>query len=87
MSGVVSGTTSSTAATIPRSTDEAAVWRDSSLVFEHGAHAGITPGTGDWTERRETWTLEPSGQLKITFATSGSGESGRTMTATFRKAR
>ena len=83
----MSGTTSSTAATIPRSTHEAAVWRDSSLVFDHGAHTGITPGTGDWTERREAWTLEPNEELKITIATSGSGESGRTVTATFRKAR
>jgi hypothetical protein len=67
------------------STHDAVTWRDSSLVFEHGVYTGRTPGTGEWTERRETWTLEPNGELKITIATSGSAEPPRTVTATYVK--
>jgi hypothetical protein len=83
VSGTVRGVNSNGTSRGGPSTHEAVTWRDSSLVFERGAYTGMTPGTGEWTERRETWTLEPSGELKITIATSGSAEPPRTVTATY----
>ena len=84
--GLAGGTVSGVPNGIQRATHEEAVWRDSSLVFEQGTYAGTARGMGDWTERRETWTLEPNGELKVTIATNGSAETPRTVTATYRKA-
>lgn len=55
------------------------------LVIENGTYTGDTPGSGDWTERRETWTLQPNGELAITIATSGSTHPARTASATYRR--
>jgi hypothetical protein len=54
-------------------------------LFDENRSRRGTPGIGEWTERRETWALEPNGELKITIATSGSAEPPRTVTATYVK--
>ena len=47
----------------------ATVWRGDALVFEHVSHGPDGPGTGRWTERRETWSLDPEGRLRIEMST------------------
>ena len=90
MVGIIGGTfgggVSSTGTRIRAvSSHHAVTWNGPSLVFELGTYTGDTPGTGDWTERRETWALQPNGELAITVATSGSAVSARTVSALYRR--
>jgi hypothetical protein len=84
--GTVGGGVSSTGARIRAlSTRHAVTWNGDSLVFELGTSTGDAPGTGDWTERRETWALQPNGELAITIATSGSAGPAQTVAALYRR--
>lgn len=65
--------------------DYAVEWNANTLVFEQSTYTGHTPGSGDWTERRETWALQPNGELAITIATSGSAVPTRTVSALYRR--
>ena len=84
--GTVGGSVSSTGVRIRGlSTHQAVTWNGLSLVFELGTYTGDTPGTGDWTERRETWALQPNGELAITVVTSGSAVRAQTVSALYRR--
>jgi hypothetical protein len=63
----------------------AVTWEGPMLVFELGTSTADTPGTGDWTGRRETWALQPNGELAIDVATSSSADRARTVSATYRR--
>jgi hypothetical protein len=60
-------------------------WEDSSLVFENGSHTGPKPETGVWAERRETWSLDPEGRLRIVIVTRSSADDSRTVTLVYRR--
>jgi hypothetical protein len=60
-------------------------WDQRALVFESGSYTGETSGTGEWSERREVWALQPDGRLGVTVATSGSAAASTTVTLTFRR--
>jgi hypothetical protein len=61
-------------------------WDGNALVFEHGSYTGDLPKTGVWTERREVWSLEPGGRLRVTISTRGSADlSGTTTNLTYRR--
>jgi hypothetical protein len=60
-------------------------WSANALVFERGSHTGLSPGTGEWTERRETWSLDADGRLHVVISTRGSGEEPRTVAAVYRR--
>jgi len=77
------GSTSRTPARV--NSHHAVTWEEDRLVFELGTYTGDTPGTGDWTERRETWALQPNGELAIDIATSSSTDRARTVSATYRR--
>lgn len=64
---------------------QAVAWDVDALVFESGSYTGETPGSGSWTERRERWTLEADGRLRIAITTAGSGETSRTVTLMYRR--
>jgi hypothetical protein len=66
--GVVSGITpglSKEGLTVGNSTREETVWRRDSLVFANLSSGQDGPRTGDWTERREEWSLEPDGRQRV----------------------
>jgi hypothetical protein len=87
--GVVGGVVNPTVNPRPTvrhvNSDYAVEWNGNTLVFEEGTYTGHTPGSGDWTARRETWALQPNGELAITIATSGSSDPARTISALFRR--
>jgi hypothetical protein len=51
--------------TVANSTREETVWRRESLVFANLSYGPKEPRTGDWTERREEWSLQPDGRLRV----------------------
>jgi len=64
MGGSVSGL-SKDGVSIGNSTSMETVWRGDSLVFANLSYGPNGPRTGDWTERREEWSLERDGSLRI----------------------
>jgi hypothetical protein len=41
------------------------VWRGETLMFLDSRHGPDGPRSADWFERRESWSLEPDGRLRI----------------------
>ncbi|HMC77456.1 MAG TPA: pyridoxamine 5'-phosphate oxidase family protein [Vicinamibacterales bacterium] len=60
-------------------------WDGLTLVFEHRSETGENYQPGDWTERREAWSLEPDGRLRIVITTRGSRDQPRTVTSIYRR--
>ena len=60
-------------------------WDRNALVFESGSYTGQMPETGVWVERRETWSLEPDGRLRVTTTTRSSSDVSRTVTLIYRR--
>jgi hypothetical protein len=82
--GFVSGSVGSAAAG-PRS-HHTVKWDGNALVFEYGSYSGALPETVVWTERREVWSLDPDGRLRVTISTRGSADfSGTSTTFTYRR--
>src|SRR3954447_22981494 len=48
-------------------------WDGNSLVFESGNYTGQSPETGVWNERREVWSLDADGRLRVVITTRSSG--------------
>lgn len=44
-------------------------WESRTLVIEHANHAGPIPGAGEWDERREEWSFDADGHLRIVITT------------------
>jgi general stress protein 26 len=82
--GVVPGLNTDGSPNGPRQV-HAVKWDDRRLVFENGSYSGETPGTGEWRERREEWSLEPDGRLHTAVTNRGSGMQPRTVTAIYRR--
>ena|ERR1700730_3670093 len=56
------------------------VWDAQTLVIENSSYTGPTPESGEWTERREVWSLDPGGQLRLRITTRSSVDPARTVT-------
>ena len=84
--GVVGGSTSGRVggAEGPR-TQYRAVWEGQSLVFELGTYAGSSPRTGDWTGRREVWSFDSAGRLRVVVNTRSSLDEPKTVVIVYRK--
>ena len=82
--GFVSGLTARGEPTGP-SGHSRVIWVRHALVFESGTHTGGMPETGVWVERRETWSLETDGRLRVTISTCSSSDVSRTVTLTYRR--
>jgi hypothetical protein len=48
------------------------VWEGNMLVFVDATHTGRTPRSGEWTERREEWSIGADSRLIIDVATEAS---------------
>lgn len=82
--GVVPGVASDGTSVGPKG-HHAVRWDASTLVFEIGSYTGERPGTGVWSERRETWSLDLDGGLHVVITTSGSTEPTRTVALVYRR--
>jgi len=47
-------------------------WEDQALVIENGTYIGTTRESGQWAERREVWSLDAGGRLRVMIATRNS---------------
>jgi len=64
--GTVAGIVDRTGASRQPSTTRVETrWLGDTLVFATINFDGFEPRTGDWSERRETWSLAPSGRLRV----------------------
>lgn len=61
------------------------VWAEQALVIETGSYTGEKPESGEWTERREIWSLEPDGRLRLAITTRSSVEDSRTVILVYRR--
>jgi hypothetical protein len=83
--GSMGGTTADPAGAPRRRQHHAVRWDGPALVFETGTSTGYVPASGEWTERREAWSLDPEGRLHITITTRGSAEASRTVSLIYRR--
>jgi hypothetical protein len=60
-------------------------WEGNALVFEGGSYTGEIPETGVWAERRERWSLETDGRLRVTISTRSSSDVSRTVMLIYRR--
>jgi hypothetical protein len=61
------------------------VWEKQVLVIETGNYTGPTPESGQWAERREAWSLDPEGRLRLAFTSRSSGSASSTVTLVYRR--
>lgn len=50
---------------IGTSTNYRVVWEGRTLVMENSRYTGPEPRTGEWDERREEWSFDADGRLRI----------------------
>lgn len=58
-------------------------WEDQSLVFEHGRHASVE--SGGWSARREIWSQEPDGRLRVAITVRGASVPATEATRFYRR--
>ena len=66
-------------------THHAVTWASNSLVFESGCYTGPLPGTGTWALRREVWSLDDDGRLRVVITTGSSDAGSRGITLVYRR--
>ena len=79
MSGIVGGPMS------PLRTHQRVAWEEQVLVIESGSYTGGARETGDWTERREAWSIDSSGRLRLQISTRGAGVPPSQSTLVYRR--
>ena len=47
-------------------------WNGGALLFENGNYTSYARETGVWAERRETWSLDSDGRLRVTMSSRSS---------------
>lgn len=60
-------------------------WDGNALVFESGSDTGQRSETGVWTERREIWSLDADGRLRVVITTRSSGDGSKAITLQYRR--
>jgi hypothetical protein len=66
-------------------THHAVNWDGNALVFESGSYTGQHPETGTWAERREIWSFEADGRLRVAITSRSSGDGPRAVTLHYRR--
>ena len=66
-------------------THHAVRWEGTTLVFERGSYTGGNPARRPWSERRETWSLDPDGRLRVVTTTHGSDQPDGAQTLLYRR--
>jgi hypothetical protein len=61
-------------------------WEGNALVFESASYTGDMRESGVWDERREVWSFDPDGRLRVTIQTRGSTDvSAKVVTQIYRR--
>jgi hypothetical protein len=60
-------------------------WEGDTLAFESGRYTGTPSETGEWTERREEWSLDATGRLRLLIMTRSSSEKPSEITLIYRR--
>ena len=63
----------------------AVTWDGNALVFESGTYTGEVRETGAWAERREVWSFDPDGRLRVVVTTRNSVDTPRTVRLVYRR--
>ena len=66
-------------------THYAVKWDGSALIFDAETSSGASRDQGPWTERREVWSLDDGGRLKIVISTRSSDSAARSLTLLYRR--
>ena len=66
-------------------TQHSVQWEGHALVIESRSRTGPTPESGVWTERREVWSLDPDGRLRLAITTRGSVDAPQSVTLIYRR--
>ena len=61
------------------------VWQQESLVFTDQSYGPDGPRTGEWTERREEWSLGRDGKLRVKVTTEGWKSTRRVVVYCYRR--
>jgi hypothetical protein len=61
-------------------------WRDATLVLLDSQDGPEGPHTGDWYERRESWSLDPDGRLRVELVSESRDQPKKTVTLFYRAA-
>ena len=83
--GVIGGLPSTSSTTESPREHHAVTWEANALVFESGRYTGQRRETGVWTERREVWSLDSDGRLRVVITTRGSSDALRTVSVRYRR--
>jgi hypothetical protein len=86
--GIVGGTASGIGPNGLRSgarTHHAVKWDGSALIFDAETSSGATRDDGPWTERREVWSLDDGGRLKMVISTRSSEAAAHSLTLLYRR--
>jgi hypothetical protein len=60
-------------------------WEERTLVIENGSYTGPTRESGQWAERREVWSLDPGGRLRLAITTRSSVGASSTVVLVYRR--
>jgi hypothetical protein len=66
-------------------THYAVQWDGGALIFDTETTTGESRDQGPWTERREVWSFDDGGRLKIVIATRSSESAARSFTLLYRR--
>lgn len=83
--GVVPGLREDGSPTGPTTRHDAVKWQGRMLVFEKGSYTGQAAETGVWAERREVWSLDRAGRLRMEIAIRSSVDPPKTVTLIYRR--
>jgi hypothetical protein len=61
------------------------VWEKATLIIETGSYTGPTRESGQWAERREAWSLDPDGRLRVAITSRGAGTASSTVRLVYRR--
>ena len=83
--GVAGDRASGTTSPVVTRTHSRVQWEEQTLVIERGSYTGPAPQTGDWSERTETFSLSPNGDLRVEMTLRRSIVDTRTVTLVYRR--
>jgi hypothetical protein len=61
------------------------VWEKQILVIERSNYTGPAPESGQWAERREAWSLDPGGRLRLATTSRSSDSASSVVTLVYRR--
>jgi hypothetical protein len=83
--GVVDGVAVGAARTRGPSSRYETVWRGDALVFLTSRHGPDGPQTGDWSARRESWSLDSAGRLQVEIVSEAHDRPSQTSVWLYRR--